>query len=552
MQEQQDFEMSTLLKEWGTAQVNRRRFTTDFPTLDKIVDGVPIQHQPKAPFVGDTTIAGLTRQIPRASLRQLPTFSMAVNGTKESVTAKLCTYFLRRSVFNENTFGKGLLSTMQIGTEQAIAHGYAPFMVSTGMMANEFGTTMQLLHWDDVDPEPGVRDSNEFGYIYLTANITKSKLRKILKAAEANENTSWNVPALQELVQMDPSTKIYSIYGTEARNKNQVEAATFQFITRYEPGGGGRFVTFCPQIEDRTLRTIENRSKFGYPKIVFLVIDPEPLSPFGVSRVRLASPFQNMLNIYLQNIASMLLINSKPPVLKRGRFDGPVQLVQGAQWNAMDQNATAELVTMDNGALSQASQFISLFSTQIQNIMGATAGALGTNNNYSKTGPGVRLQEKDTGLSTTQITNILENFLRQYALTAVDTHISEQTGDDILIVDDECKDALNEIEPGMVGDDNKVTINWEEFYDGIKDWTVEIELSMDKDELEEKTRGEIQDLLTTLAQTADPADMEAQAVIKQLRDKWLQKTVPDLKLSAGVQSQAMMGTQMVENAPVQQ
>jgi hypothetical protein len=31
-----------------------------------------------------------------------------------------------------DTFGKGLLSTLQIGAEQALAHGYAPFFTATG------------------------------------------------------------------------------------------------------------------------------------------------------------------------------------------------------------------------------------------------------------------------------------------------------------------------------------------------------------------------------------------------------------------------------------
>lgn len=563
-----DYDMDTLLQEWGTSRTNRENYTRDFISLDNLVDGVPLQHQNNAPYVGDTTLPGLVRAIPRSSLQQLPVFSATVNGTKKSIKAYVCSYILRRAVFNQATFGKGLLSTMTMGAEQSITHGYAPFMTATGKMFNDYGTTMRLLHYSDVDPEPGIADANEAGYFYVSANLTKSRVRKIYKAALENENTSWDTEKLKELIEMTPVTKSYSIYQSDPQKKAQAEytSNTYQFITRYEVGKSSEFVTFCPQIEQCPLRVIKNRSKFGYPRVNFLVIDPAALSPFGTSRVRLASPNQNMANIYYQNISSMLLLNSKPPVLKRGRFTKPVQLKQGVVWEAMDQNAKAELVTMDNGALAQFKPMMEHLASQIQNIMGNTIGNVNMGaDNFSKTGPGVKQQDKVMDLSTNQITNILENFLRQYALVALDTHICEHTteevinpetgepepNEDVLILDDEAKDAINRLKPGTVGDDNKLTIDWNELYDAVEDWTVEIELSIGKDELEEKKRGDLQDMLTVMSQNLDPADLEGRKRIRELEDMLLEKAVPEAKrLNPTPNVPVPYPAQQVENAPV--
>lgn len=536
-------DMSELIQEWETSRTNRESYTNDFPSLDNLVDGVPLNHNPKAPYVGDTTIAGLVRQIPRNSLQQLPIFSVALNGTKNSIRAHLGSFFLRKYVFNEDTFGNGLLSTMQMGTEKAITHGYAPFMTVTGVMRDDFGTSMRLMHYSDVDPEPGISDHVEAGYDYVVANLTKSRVRKIRNAAAKNPNSSWYVDALDQLLQIQPETKNYSIYQSDPQKKKQAEyiANTYQFVTKYDVGRGGYFCTFCPQLPDTALRCIPNKSKFGYPRVNFLVIDPAPLTPFGLSRVRLASPNQNLANIYYQNIASMLLLNSKPPVLKRGRFTKPVQLKQGAVWEALDQNAKAELISMDNGALAQFKPMMEFLAQQIQNIMGAPYSAI-NNSGFSKTGPGVKQQTQVQDVITNQITNIIENFLRQYALSALDTLIAEQTiennvdenGEKIpnettITVDDECKNAINRLVPDTIGDDNKFVVDWNDYYESVETWTVEIELSIGKQEMEEKQRADLQDTLVTLLQNDDGSDPELRARAKEIMDMILEKTVPTSK-----------------------
>lgn len=146
-------DMGALIDEYKISKSYVEQYTRDFPQLDNLVDGVPLLSNTDAPFVGDTTLAGLVRSIPRDSL-QLWVFSAITNGTKKSVTALFCNFLLKKYAFNEDTFGKGLLSTLQIGAEQALTHGYAPFMVSIGQIYNDFGTTLRLIHFSDTAPEP--------------------------------------------------------------------------------------------------------------------------------------------------------------------------------------------------------------------------------------------------------------------------------------------------------------------------------------------------------------------------------------------------------------
>lgn len=516
-------DMHEIINEWKLSSEYVRLYTRDFKFLDDLVDGVPLVHQNDAPFVGDTTLAGLVHAIPRDSLQQLPVLSCVVNGTKNSIPALICTYLLKHTAFNEDTFGKGLLSTLQIGAEQALTHGYAAFMTATGSMFNNYGTTLKLLHFSDTSPEPGIQDHNETGYDYVVANLTPSRVRKILAAAQKNPNTTWNIPALKQVLATTPQTTNYSMYESAVKQNSSGEQAgpTYPFVTRYETGPDATIITFCPQVTDAPLRVMDSKSKWGYPRIIYLVIDPASLTPFGISRVRLASPNVNLMNIYYGNIAAMLLLNSKPPVLQKGRFSTPVVLKQGAVWKAIDPNASAELKNMDNGALEQFVPMAKQFSGQIQTMMGRQPMTA----EVGKTGPGVDAQQQTQNTAVNQVTKILENFLRQYGLVALDTLLSEQMGQDELIVDDETKNAINDLAPGTIGADNKIAIEWERFYQSIEQWSVQVEVSMSQDQIDAKKRSDLQDMLVVLAQNAKDNPNAAQKV-DEITNMLLQDQVP--------------------------
>jgi hypothetical protein len=519
IQNPHQIDMQNLLQEFRLSRSYVEQYTKDFPQLQQLADGMPIGMDPDSPFVGDTTLAGLVRSIPRDSLEQLPTFASIVNGSKYRIPALLCTYLLKKYVFNEDTFGKGLLSTLQIAAEQALTQGYAALMVATGTMYQDFGTTMRLLHYTDTAPEPGIQDHNETSYDYVVANLTPSRVRRILAKAERNQDTTnWNPAALRELLNSGVAKpKDYSQYSSTPRQNaaGEASAPTYEFVTRYPVGDPSEpIITFCPEMEEAPLRVMETRSKWGYSRVMYLVIDPAPLTPFGISRVRLASPNMNLMNIYYGQIAAMLLLNSKPPIFKKGRFTTPVQLKQGVVWETNDPQAEAKLQNLDNGSLQFFPQMAQQFATQIQNIMGGKTYSVNASSksSFGHTAPGEKRAQQFEDSASNQITKILENFLRQYALVALDTLFAEQEGEDDIIVDDDTKDKINQVEPGYVGDDNKVHMNWDEFYQAIEEWSVEISVSVSKDELEDRERGDLQDMLVVLAQNAKDNPAAAQKV----------------------------------------
>jgi hypothetical protein len=565
-------EVREFIKEWDAGKRWIDGFTRDFPELDNLADAVALSSSKKAPMVGDVSLASSVRQIPRASIQQLPAMSVEVNGTKLSMPAHVCEFLVRRMVFNQDTFGKGILSTMQIGAESALTHGFQAAMASIGNIMNDFGSTMRLIHYNDVVIEPGVFDISDTMYSHVRTRVTRNQLKKLRDRAKANPNTTWDPDALTELIALDPTTDNLSRYVSQPRENQSLnmDNETYDIITRYEYGPFGEIVTYATNLP-KPLREYNSKSKFGYPRVNFLVIDPAQLTPFGVSRVRLASPSANYANIYLQSTAKMLLLNADPPVFKKGSFTTPITLKRGALWETADPTAEVKLQELSNSTLTQFENVLKFVDGQIYAIMGVTpnnlpggqpAGGGAYQNKVSST-----MEKSSSDMATTQITNIVENFIRQYALTALDLFISEQVGETPLIVDDKCKNAINQIARGefdkahpvdpmtgmpavdpatgmppqyvpTIGDDNVININWADFYAGIKTWTVDIDLSMSGDQLEEKKRGDLQDMLTVSSQTADPNDPVARSRKMALEDELLKDVAPDVAKQTDTTPQA--------------
>ena len=542
-----------LLSEWLLDSQWRYNFTIDYMTLANLVGGVAMNNVKNAPRVGDTRLGNDVKQLPRASIQQIPTFGVPVNGTRQSIKSALCEYIVRREILNQDQSGVGILATVQLIAESSLTYGWQSSMTELTTQGR-MTTDMAFIHYSDISIERGVLDFAKSGYFYVRTRISKSKLKKIIASAKKNKKTSWNVKALEEMYEAGPQAYAYSLRDSSVPQFNELINSSnnmYNFITRYGTGAYYDIDVFSPN-SDEVLRHTESRSKFGYNRVTALVLDPNPISPFGISRVRLASPAANFNNIYLQSVAKMLLLNADAPIEVRGQYLNPVRLQRGAKWETLDPQAKVTIQELSNSTLEQFESVLSYTEGQVDSVMGVSS-ATGSGSAYINTEQ-AKAQQATQDTQTTQFTNALEQYLRQYVLTALDLYISEQRGEGTIIIDDQAKDIINNIQPGTVGPDNEYAINWDDFYKAIQTWTVDIDLSMGKKQENQQDVATLQDQLTVLRQTANPNDPVAMDNANKLEQVLLQKTAPEISNMANPPSfaQPQAPGQMPPQAPVQQ
>ncbi len=523
-----------LIAEWKKSRDFVYGHTTDFRDLDTISNAQYPRGSGKKPNVGDTTIAGATRQQMRRAVKQPPVISIAINGSKQTKEAYVCRFLVNDRILNPITFGKGFVNILRLGGRGAISRGFNAFQVKATKLYGEFGVQPALLHFSDIGIEPGVQDGNLSSCSYVKTQYTPAKLEKIYKREKNNPRTTWNVKALKALLDAGPDGSGASEYA-EWLIPSQLGsipdgAKTYDIITRYSSDVDEDTISFSCSLTQE-LRTVPNRSKFGYPRVLFLVIDPAELSPFGDSRVRLASPNQNLMMALRQNVAATWLYNSDPTVVKTGMFAGATALKAGGMMTTTDPNAKVSLLTLDTTTSQQYPNISQEIKGQILDMLGynpsANLGAIG----QSKTGVGAQTQRMTMDEASQEITHIIEDFIKQYILSALDLYLSQQDGEDVIYVDDETKKDIEAVESGLFTDPNNpnaLAINWNELYDHIKKIDVSVDTTISKDEFTDQKRADLQDALTVMKQTSDPNDPMAAAKASVVEDEFLGEAAPEL------------------------
>lgn len=529
-----DKKVERYLAEWQRGKDFVDVAIRDFKRLDTIANAQYDGTTGKNPNIGDTTVAGIIRQIMRTAVKQIPHVSVAINGSSTTVEALICRHLVENNILNPNTFGKGFVNILHLGGRGALSRGFNVFQVSASKMYGEYGVTPKLIHFNDFAIEPGIQDGNHSPWTPIRTKMTPSKLQAIYdREKDKGAASTWNIPALKALLAIGPDSSgaaDYAQYITPMEQaKVDANAETYDIITRYNSSRED-IETFSPSI-NQVLRTVSNRSKFGYPRVLFLVIDPAELSPFGDSRVRLASPNQNFLMALRQNVATTWLYNSKPTLVKTGLFTGATNLKAGGVITSTDPNAKVQLLTLDTATSQQYPQISQEITKQIQNMMGMnpgqSLGAIGE----SKTGTGAQAQKQGIDDAIQQITSIIEEFLRHYVTSALDLLLSEQEGDTMIYVDDATREDILRLRPDAFQDPlnpNALKVNWNQLYDYIQKIDVSIDTTMSKQDWTNEKRADLQDAVTVMSQTTDPNDPEAMARKKLVEDKLLDETAPEL------------------------
>ena len=108
-------DITHLISEWKRSKDYVYGYTTDFKDLDTIANAQYPRGSGKKPNVGDTTIAGATRQQMRRAIKLAPVISMAINGSKQTKEAYVSRFIVNDRILNPITFGKGFATRLTAG-----------------------------------------------------------------------------------------------------------------------------------------------------------------------------------------------------------------------------------------------------------------------------------------------------------------------------------------------------------------------------------------------------------------------------------------------------
>lgn len=421
------------------------------------------------PRVNDGSLAASLIETPMNVLPSMQTGKFKAMTHKVTWLNELANIIFKTKILPNANTQASFFDKEQIALYRALKYGAQPrynFFVSTDTYT---GSDWSLPYIRNLKLEPGKFSVEDCDYVFLDIYFTKLQLKKIIddvkteakdaKAEGREPDTSWNVENLQKLVDMAMTSKEMEDQNINEREK-QINASGIKTTVCFQRGVGAPFTMFSKHLEDgETLRDWKNPDPTGDLPITMQYCFETLESPYGIGRIELAGPTQNVLDFMTQAHVLATQLGLMPPKKISGAIDtanlNTIVNAPDAKW--ITGNAQVDVVDTTSKVYSQFGMNFGLYKSQLQTLQGRTDGSVSAtsgNPEFSKTSAGVNMQEERT--------NAQDNYLKNKAMTAsakmiekmMNVHMAQMKGADIL---DVAEDDIERLTKSGYFDDNPET-----------------------------------------------------------------------------------------------
>jgi len=421
------------------------------------------------PRVNDGSLAASLLETPMQVYPVMQTGKFSVVDRDEQWLSEVANIIWRRRIVPKANTQASFFDKEQISIYRALRYGAQPrynFFVSNETYT---GSDWSLPYIRNVKLEPGKFSVDDCDYVFLDVFYTKLQLRKIIdqieedtKQAKINKttpDTSWNVEALKQLVDAALTSKELDEQNQNEREK-AINASGIKITACFQRGIGAPFYMFSKHLPDgECVREWVNPDPTGDLPITMQYCYENLESPYGIGRIELAGPTQNVLDYMTQAHVLATQIGLQPPKKISGPTDqtnfDSLQFAPDALWQTGQANI--DVVQTTSNVYTQFPGNFGLYKAQLQNLQGRTDGSVSAQSgdpNFSKTSAGVKMQESRT--------NAQDNYLRNKADTAgakmaekmMNIHMAMMSGADLLEI---AGDDLERLTKAGYFDDNEET-----------------------------------------------------------------------------------------------
>ena len=441
------------------------------------------------PRVNDGSLAASLIETPMNVLPFMQPGKFTSTLQKKSWVGELANIIWKTKIVPNANTQASFFDKEQIALYRATKYGAQPrynFYVST---ENYTGSDWSLPYIKNVKLEPGKFSDGDCDYIFLDIYYTKLQLQKIIdqqksevklaKQEGRKPDTSWNIKALQTLVDGAMDSKQLSEQNINERDK-QIHSSGIKTTTCFNRGVNAPFYMFSKHLpEGELLREWKNPDPTGDLPITMQYCYETLESPYGIGRVELAGPTQNVLDYMTQAHVLATQLGLQPPK----QVTGPVETANlntfiqqpDALWIAG--NARVEVMNNTNPVYTQFPNNFGLYKSQLQTLQGRTDGSVSAssgNTSFSKTSAGVNMQEQRTNSQDNYLRNKADTVSSKMAEKMMNIHMAMMSGADLLDIAEEDRARLESAgyfdenpqtdEPSI----NEIPIVYEELRDTFK------------------------------------------------------------------------------------
>ena len=399
------------------------------------------------PRVNDGSLAASLLETPMQVLPTMQAGKFSSTIRKEAWINELANIIWKTKIIPNANTQATFFDKEQIALYRALKYGAQPrynFFVSTDPYT---GSDWSLPYVRNVKLEPGKFSVDDCDYVFLDIYYTKLQLKKIIEQQKKDKDSSWDVKALKKLADMSMTTKEMEEQNINERDK-QINSSGIKVTACFNRGVEAPFYLFASQLGDECLREWKNPDPTGDLPITMQYCYENLESPYGIGRVELAGPTQNVLDYMTQAHVLATQIGLQPPKKLSGPTDqtnfNSLTFTPDALWQLG--GASVDVVNTTSSVYTQFPANFGLYKSQLQTLQGRTDGSVSAesgNPQFSRTQAGVKMQEERTNSQDNYLRNKADTSSAKMAEKMMNVHMAQMQGADLLDIAEEDQDRLN-------------------------------------------------------------------------------------------------------------
>ena len=426
---------------------------------------------------------GSTQYILRKTLadtiQRVPDGELETQYDKASKEHIFTRYIFENKVIASEFEGIDMMSNLTNAFKMSFMYAFAP--VRTGFEKDyddDVRIGFNLEQWSDVFVNADCKDIRRPEVVYFRQYLSKDDVEGLLDSNGSVRDATYNEDTIHYIldedmftVRMAESEKL----ADELKGATSIQSITL--ITEYRRGAS-EFVTFVPGLDAEFRRVPNYDPRKGIPWN-FLVLEPDPDFPLGVSQVEFLLADQQFNDMFQTSAYKNLLLGMEPPIMVSGWETNPssYRFEPRKIWNLGNNpnQVKVEPVKIDNSILSGwATTRESIAASMLRNlnVMDGTIASDSHVTSYSKTAPGVQQQQENKSITVNQYQKRVEDFFSQWAVQALRMYINAMNGVHKLTVDEETRRRLFDIGEIDCIDGNKIEIDFSELSSDMLEFKV--------------------------------------------------------------------------------
>lgn len=425
---------------------------------------------------------GSTQYILRKTLadtiQRVPDGELETQYDKNSKEHIWLQYLFDNKVMTSEFEGIDMMSNLTNAFKMSFIYAFAP--VRTGFEKDCDGDVrigFNLENWADVFINPDCKDIRRPEVVYFRQYMSRDDVEGLIDENGDVYDSTYNADTIKYILDEDMFTARHAESEKLADQlKGSTSIASVTLITEYRRGSD-EFVTFVPEIEAEFRRVPNYDPRKGIPWN-FLVLEPDPDFPLGVSQVEFLLADQQFNDLFQTSAYKNLLLAMEPPIIVSGWETNPssYKFEPRKIWNlGNNPNSRVEPVKIDNAVLSGWSTTReSIASSMLRNlnVMDGQVAADMHASSYSKTAPGVQQQQENKSITVNQYQKRVEDFVSQWAVQALRMYVNAMSGTVELTVDEETRRRLFDIGEDSCIHGNKIEIDFSELSSDMLEYKV--------------------------------------------------------------------------------